>query len=255
LIGFLLGRGRFGEVREAKVIKFDFAGRTVLVTGASQGIGLAIANAFHEAGAVVHITGTRASASDYEGDLSRFIYHRCRLEQPEERAVLAEIVTGLAVLVNNAGAAEEGEYELNVFRNVLEVNLVAVVDLCFRFHEQLKENRGAVVNIGSSASFIALHEYPAYTASKTGLRGFTRAVADRWAREGIRVNMIAPGFIETRMIDWTKEVDTKSILRSIPLRRWGRPEEVSVAVLFLASPDTSYITGQSLIVDGGLLLR
>jgi 3-oxoacyl-[acyl-carrier protein] reductase len=121
----------------------------------------------------------------------------------------------------------------------------------------LKAAGGAVVNVGSLASFLAIKEGPAYTASKAGLLGLTRALGDKWALEGVRVNMVAPGFIETRMtarmrVDGDFE---KKLLRAVPMRRWGAPSEIADAIVFLASPAASYITGQSLAIDGGLLLR
>ena len=238
------------------MIKFDFSGKTVLVTGGTQGIGFSVARGFHDAGATVHVTGTRTGPGEYEEDLSDFTYHWLRLDNAGEREALAAAVADIDVLVNNAGHAREDEYSVEGLRASIEVNLTAPAELCYLFHQQLKERRGCVVNIGSGASFIALRAYPSYTAAKTGLLGFTRAVADRWARDNVRVNLVAPGFIETRMIDWaTNSPDADQMRREIPQRRWGRPEEVAAAVLFLASEEASYITGQSIIVDGGLVLR
>lgn len=239
------------------MIRYDFSNKTVLVTGASQGIGHAIALAFVDAGATVHVTGTQAQPSMYEADLSRFIYHKAALQDRADREALAQSIPELDVLVNNAGQARDDEYEYEGFVQTMEVNLNAVVDLCYAFHARLAQRQGAIVNLGSSASFIALRQVPAYTASKTGLLGFTRALADQWAPEGIRVNLVAPGFIDTKIIDWAKNRADggAAMLRRIPQRRWGKPSEVAVAVLFLASAEASYITGQSLVVDGGLMLR
>ena len=137
------------------------------------------------------------------------------------------------------------------------MNLYALVDLSYRFKDHLAASRGAIVNIGSLASFIGLHDRPAYTASKAAVLGFTRSIADMWAKHGIRVNMIAPGFIETQIIGWAKadEAMHQNFLRSIPARRFGRPDEVATAALFLAAPEAEYIRGQSLVIDGGYLLR
>lgn len=239
------------------MVRFDFQEKRVLVTGGTQGIGLGIAAAFADAGAEVIITGTRANAADYEDDLSRFAYIRSRMDLPADRAALAEASGPIDILVNNAGQSHSDEYSMEGYSRVIEVNLNAAVELCYLFHPVLRERGGCIVNVGSCASFIAIGYAPAYTASKTGLLGFTRAVADQWARDGVRVNMVAPGFIETRMTAEVRADERKAgnTLRAIPARRFGTPPEVAAATLFLASPEASYITGQSLVVDGGLMLR
>lgn len=239
------------------MIRFDFQGKRALVTGGTQGIGLGIAEAFADAGAEVIVSGTRASADDYEDDLSRFSYLRARLDRSDERAALAATAGPIDILVNNAGQSHDDEYSMEGYGRVIEVNLNAAAELCYLFHPTLRERGGTIVNVGSCASFIAIGYAPAYTASKTGLLGFTRAVADQWARDGVRVNMIAPGFIETRMTADVRADERKAgnTLRMIPVRRFGTPAEVAAAALFLASPEASYITGQSLVIDGGLMLR
>ncbi|MES2095632.1 MAG: SDR family oxidoreductase [Pseudomonadota bacterium] len=238
-------------------LRFDYAGKAVLVTGGTQGIGLGIASAFADAGARVHVTGTRAAAADYDADLTRFAYTRVRMESPEERAALAEAIPALDILINNAGTAGDDEYSLEGYARVVEVNLTAVVDLTYRFRERLAAARGAIVNVASSASFIALRDRPGYTASKHGLLGFTRSIADMWAREGIRVNAVAPGFVDTQILDWAREdaAMMKQFLRQIPARRIGTPADVAACVLFLAAPEASYVSGHALVVDGGYLLR
>lgn len=235
----------------------EFTGKRVLVTGGSQGIGLATARAFSANGAEVAITGTRASPSDYAEDLSGLAYHQADFAKPGIAPALIAATGPLDVLVNNAGTGSRDEYSPEGFRAVLEVNLASVMDLCLAAHAGLKARAGAIVNMGSLSSFLALRETPAYTASKAGLLGLTRALADKWAPDGIRVNMVAPGFIRTRMTEMQRsDADyEKRLLRAVPQRRWGEPEEVAQCVLFLASPRAPYVTGQSLAIDGGLMLR
>jgi 3-oxoacyl-[acyl-carrier protein] reductase len=161
------------------------------------------------------------------------------------------------VLVNNHGTGRQDEYTDAGFRQVIDVNLNSCMALALACHAGLSERRGAIVNMGSLSSFLALRETPAYTASKAGLLGLTRALADKWAPDGIRVNLVAPGFIRTRMTGRMRD-DEKfegRLLKAVPMRRWGEPEEVADVTLFLASPRASYITGQSVAIDGGLMLR
>ena len=203
------------------------------------------------------ISGTRAGAADYDEPLDGLAYVRCDMATDADRAALMAAAGDLDVLVNNAGGGRGDEYTTEGFAAVIALNLTAQMDLCLRAHAGLKTRGGCVVNVGSLASFLAIKEVPAYTASKSGLWGLTRALADGWARDGIRVNMVAPGFIRTRMTDNHRgDADHEArLLKSVPMRRWGEPAEVAGPILFLASPAAGYMTGASLVIDGGLVLR
>ncbi len=237
----------------------DFAGKHVLVTGGSQGIGLATAHAFVEAGADVTITGTRESPSGYDDDLSAFAYIQCEMSDPAQRATLCDRITALDVLVNNAGqSGGANEFELATFERTIEINLIAVHDLSERLLPLLSAGEGgAVVNVGSCSSFLSYPNAPAYTASKTGLLGLTRAQGDAWGQQGVRSNMVAPGFVSTRLTAGVEQNESLKgkLLRTVPMRRFADPSEVASVILFLASDAASYVTGQSLIVDGGLVLH
>ncbi|KAB7648633.1 SDR family NAD(P)-dependent oxidoreductase [Polymorphobacter fuscus] len=232
-------------------------GQTALVTGGSQGIGHATAAALAAQGAQVTVTGTRPSFADYDAPIEGVAYIQADLATPAARVAVAERFSALDVLGNNAGGGSANEYDQDQFEAVIDLNLNAVMDLSVRLFPLLKAARGSVVNVGSLASFLALKEVPAYTASKAGLLGLTRALGDKWATDGVRVNLVAPGFIATRMTERMR-VDAAyeaRLLKAVPMRRWGEPGEIADAILFLASPAASYITGQSLAIDGGLMLR
>ncbi len=235
----------------------EFKGKRVLITGGSQGIGLATAKAFADSGAEVLVTGTRATAADYADNLAAFTYIQADFASPEAAKTVAAAAGAIDILVNNAGTGRADEYTDEGFRAVIDVNLNAVMALSLALHPALKAKAGSIVNMGSLSSFLALRETPAYTASKAGLLGLTRALADKWAADGIRVNMVAPGFIRTRMTEISRtDADyERRLLKAVPMRRWGEPEEVAEVVLFLASARAPYITGQSIAIDGGLMLR
>lgn len=232
-------------------------GLSVLVTGGTQGIGKAVAEQFVAQGATVTVTGTRPRTECYEAPPAGVRYLQADLTWPEARAEIAAHFDALDVLVNNAGRGSANEYDQEEFESIIDTNLNAAMDLSVRLFPLLKKGGGSIVNVGSLASFLALKETPAYTASKAGLLGLTRALGDKWAGDGVRVNLVAPGFIATRMTEGARQNAEREarLMKAIPMRRWGLPDEVARAILFLASPDASYITGQSLAIDGGLMLR
>ncbi len=235
----------------------EFEDKTVLITGGTQGIGLGIAKCFSSEGANVHISGTREHAADYNTSLSDFTYHQADLSKSAGCQSLFNKVPEVDILVNNAGVARDDEFEMDGFRATLEVNLFSVMELSQLYFPVLKARSGSIVNVGSLASHLAIKDGPAYTASKSAVYGLTRSLADKWAPKGVRVNMVAPGFIPTRMTSPLTEnnVVSKGIVQTIPMKRYGSPEDIGNAVTFLASEKAAYITGISLNVDGGYMLR
>jgi 3-oxoacyl-[acyl-carrier protein] reductase len=243
---------------------FDFSGARVLVTGGSNGIGLAISRAFADAGAAVTITGTRAAAADYAHDLSAFTYRHLDVRDGAAIEALAGSLDGLDVLVNNAGMNFPGvrgdgrsEWTPEVFEDSVRINLFGAFRLAVACRRLLSDSRfdggASVLNMASMSSFFAVPFVPGYGAAKAGIVQMTKNLAAAWAGEGIRVNAVAPGQIETEMTAPVKSMPEleKALIERAPLHRWGTPDDVAPAFLFLACPAARFITGQTLCVDGG----
>ena len=243
-------------------VGFDFAGTSVLVTGGTSGIGLAVASAFAAAGAHVTVTGTRSSAADYEADLSPFAFRQ--LEMRDANAVDA-LVAGLGtldVLVNNAGANfPDGldEWSPEGFSAALDLNVEGAMRLTVGAGDALAASSMAggasVVNLVSMTAFRATNIVPGYAAAKAALLSLTRNLALRWAGAGIRVNAVAPGLIDTPMTapmkDFPEMLDAE--VGRAALGRMGTPEEIAAAVLFLCCESSAFTTGSVFAVDGGYL--
>ncbi len=240
----------------------DFARKSVLVVGGSSGIGNAIAQAFHLRGAEVHVWGTRASASDYaatEGsDLKGLHYAQVNVGDFEAIEKLQPAFRNLDVLVLSQGIVLYGrrEFEMQGFRQIIDVNLNSLMACGLKFHEMLKASRGSIIIVSSMAGFRSTKGNPAYNASKAGAVGLTRTLGEAWAEDGIRVNGIAPGLIATKLTKVTTDHPKRreATEQRIPLKRLGQPEDIAGTALFLASPLSAYIVGQTLIVDGGITL-
>jgi len=241
-------------------VRFDFSGCRVLVTGGSSGIGLGIARAFSASGADVTVTGRKAAAGDYEVDLSGLDYRQAEVTDPSALEELAAALPALDVLVNNAGANMPGgrnEWEPEVFEQSVAINLFSAFRLAVACKEKLAasalDGGGSVINLASMSSFFAVPIVPGYGAAKAGVVQMTKNLAVAWAGDGIRCNAVAPGLIESNMTRVMKGIDAleKPQIERTALKRWGTPEDIAPAVLFLASPAARFITGQTLNVDGG----
>lgn len=239
----------------------DFGGKTVLVVGGSSGIGNGVAHAFKARGATVHVFGTR-DASDYRAedgsDLSGLLYTRVDVSDFDALEALELPFDKLDVLVTCQGAVayNRKEFEMETFRKVVDVNLNSVMACCMKVQSLLAESKGVAVIFGSIAGFHSSIGNPAYASSKAGTHMLVRTLGETWARYGIRINSVAPGLVDTKLTKITTAVPERleRQLKQIPMRRMGTPADMAGPALFLASDLSAYMTGQTLIVDGGRLL-
>ena len=239
----------------------DYGGKRVLVVGGSSGIGNGIAQGFRAAGATVGVWGTRAAAADYAGvdgsNLNGLAY--AAVDVTDRAAVdAADRPERLDVAVLCQGIVRYGreEFARDGWDAVVATNLTSLMDCARHVKPALEAAGGSLVIVSSVAGFAGQIGNPAYAASKAGAVSLTKSLALAWARDTIRVNGIAPGLVDTKLTKVTTQHPERldATLKSIPLRRMGTPDEMAGAALFLASPLASYITGQTLIVDGGLTL-
>ncbi|HEX7791910.1 MAG TPA: SDR family oxidoreductase [Afipia sp.] len=242
--------------------ELNFSGQQVLIVGGSSGIGNGMAQAFRARGAHVHVCGTRAKASDYsidEGsDLDGLSYSQLDVGSASAIEAFDPKLERLDILILAQGAViyRRGEFEMDGFRKVMEVNLMSLMGCATKFHAQLKASRGRLIIVSSTAAYHATKGNPSYNASKTGAVGLTRTLAQAWSEDGIRVNGIAPGLVDTKMTKVTTANPKRleGAIARIPLQRLGTPADMAGAALFLASPLSSYVCGHTLVVDGGLIL-
>jgi 2-deoxy-D-gluconate 3-dehydrogenase len=250
--------------------KFKLDGRIALVTGASSGIGKAIAIALAEAGADVacHCRangGADETISAIEALGRRAVTVTGDMADKETPARLADQTVKefgrIDILINNAGTIRRApavDFSEEDWAAVIEVNLSSVFRLSqAAARHMIRQGSGKIVNIASLLSFQGGVTVPAYTASKSGVAGLTRAFANEWAKHNVNVNAIAPGYIETKNTDALRADETRNrqILERIPAARWGEPEDLAGAAVFLSSAASDYMHGHILTVDGGWMAR
>ncbi len=243
---------------------FDLTGKNAIVTGASGGIGGAIARDLHASGATVTVSGTRVEALDaLAADLGeRCHVVACNLGDPDGPAALietaAEKMGSVDILVNNAGLTRDGlamRMKDEDWQQVIDVNLTATFRLsraCLK--GMMKQRSGRIVNISSVVGTTGNAGQINYAASKAGMVGMSKSLAQEVASRGITVNCVAPGFIVTAMTDALSDDQKTSLLGGIPAGRLGAVEDISASVIYLCSDEASYVTGQTLHVNGGMAM-
>ncbi|GAB1581530.1 MULTISPECIES: 3-oxoacyl-[acyl-carrier-protein] reductase [Phyllobacteriaceae] len=243
---------------------FDLTGRKALVTGATGGIGEAIARALHAQGAVVGLHGTRvekleALASELGERVKIFpanLSDRAEVKALGEKA--EKELEGIDILVNNAGITRDGLFVRMSdadWDDVLNVNLTSVFNLTKELiHPMMRRRHGRVINITSIVGVTGNPGQANYCASKAGLIGFSKSLAQEIATRNVTVNCVAPGFIESAMTDKLNEKQKDTIMGAIPMKRMGTGAEIAAAIVYLASDEAAYVTGQTLHVNGGMAM-
>jgi NAD(P)-dependent dehydrogenase (short-subunit alcohol dehydrogenase family) len=243
---------------------FSLEGKIALVTGGGSGIGLEITRCLRDAGAKVIITGRRENmlqeATKALGSNVHYVVND--VTDLSQTTALVEKITKefgeIDILVNNAGinmkkpAVEVTDAE---FANIIQTNLNSVFALSREVAKQMIDRKtGSIIMISSMAGYYGIDRVPAYTASKSGIEGLTKALASDWSKHNVRVNAIAPGFIETAMMQTAMNSDPDRMNKALnrtPMGKFGKPADIGYAAVFLASEAASYITGVSIRVDGG----
>ena len=243
---------------------FDLTGKTALVTGASGGIGVAIAEALHARGATVGLHGTRREKLDEVASSLGGRAHvlPANLSDRDEVKKLAddaaEAMGQVDILVNNAGITKDGLFVRMSDENwdaVIEVNLTAMFRLTRELtHAMMRRRAGRIINISSVVGVTGNPGQANYCASKAGMIGMSKSLAQEIAARGVTVNCIAPGFIETPMTDALNDKQKEAILGTVPMKRLGTGAEIASTVVYLASDEAAYVTGQTLHVNGGMAM-
>ena len=244
---------------------FDLTGKTALITGATGGIGAGIAKALHGAGATIAVSGTRAAVLE---ELKAALGGRVHVLPCNLSATPADVeklvpaaeaaMGGIDILVNNAGITRDGlamRMKDEDWAAVLDVNLTASFRLCrAAMRPMMKKRWGRIVNITSVVGVTGNPGQANYVASKAGIIGLSKSLAQELASRNVTVNCVAPGFIATPMTDVLNDKQKESILARVPAGRLGSPDDIAAATLYLASDEAAYVTGQTLHVNGGMAM-
>lgn len=248
---------------------FDLRGKKAIVTGGGRGLGKGMAEALHQAGVDLVIMGTSPRVIDVAKEIKTedarvwgvIADFRNQVETERSFHEAMEYLEDIDILVNNAGhqiRCSCEQFPLENWEEILKINLTTPFVLCqLAGRHMIKKGRGKIINIASLLSFSGGFQVPAYTASKGGIAQLTKALSNEWASKGININAIAPGYMET---DNTKAIKddanrSRQVLERIPAGRWGKPQDLAGALIFLASAASDYVHGTILTVDGGWMGR
>lgn len=234
--------------------------KTVLITGATRGIGKALAIGFADAGYTVYGTGRRLDHTIWAADKNIVLWQANVTEQKIMEEIFAEIKQKngrLDVLVNNAGIASNvpaSSLSATEISEIIDINFKAVFQASQSYYKMQRKAGGNIINIASVLGLVGTSMASVYSGTKGAVISMTRALAIEWANSNFRVNAICPGFIDTDMTDVIKKRESimQKMLEFIPMKRLGKPEDLVAPALFLAGDGSSYMTGQTLVIDGGL---
>lgn len=246
-------------------IQFDFKNKKAFVTGGSRGIGSEIVKKLSQSGCDVFFTynSNKEKAlelindcSGFEGEVKSYFCDLSNLKSIDNLYEEIRVEGQMDYLINNAGITKDNplfKMDTDDFVSVLQVNLIANMYICKKFARQIMLSKGAIVNLSSIAGITGVAGQTNYASSKGGLIAFSKSLSKELGRLNVRVNTVAPGYIYTDMTSPFNDQDIKEICTNISLKRFGNTEEVASTVLFLLSSASSYITGQTIVVDGGLI--